>query len=236
MPELPEVETTRRGLAPYVVGRSIAAVEVREPRLRWPVAKTLASSARRAAHRRARAARQVSLVRHAAPARCWCTSACPAAFAISPIRRRTARTITSTWCSRAAAAAFQRPAPLRQLAAHERHRAPIRCLKPLGPEPLSSDFTADYLADASRGRRVAIKPHLMNGRIVVGVGNIYANEALFRAGIHPLRAAGRSSARSGSRRSSTPCALCCRRARGRRHHAAQLRRRRWQARATSANR
>ena len=43
MPELPEVETTRRGLAPYVVGRSIAAVEVREPRLRWPVAKTLAS-------------------------------------------------------------------------------------------------------------------------------------------------------------------------------------------------
>ncbi|HUO66759.1 MAG TPA: zinc finger domain-containing protein, partial [Gammaproteobacteria bacterium] len=46
-------------------------------------------------------------------------------------------------------------------------------------------------ADASRGRRVAIKPHLMNGRIVVGVGNIYANEALYRAGIHPLRAAGR---------------------------------------------
>src|SRR5690606_37285679 len=58
-------------------------------------------------------------------------------------------------------------------------------LADLGPEPLSDAFTADYLADASRGRKVAIKAHLMNARIVVGIGNIYANEALYRAGIHP---------------------------------------------------
>jgi formamidopyrimidine-DNA glycosylase len=64
-------------------------------------------------------------------------------------------------------------------------------LKELGPEPLGPEFTADYLWRASRGRRVAIKQHLMNGHVVVGVGNIYANEALYRAGIHPLRAAGR---------------------------------------------
>jgi formamidopyrimidine-DNA glycosylase len=64
-------------------------------------------------------------------------------------------------------------------------------LKELGPEPLGPEFTADYLWRASRERRVAIKQHLMNGHVVVGVGNIYASEALFRAGIHPLRAAGR---------------------------------------------
>jgi len=64
-------------------------------------------------------------------------------------------------------------------------------IRHLGPEPLGESFTASYLWQRSRDRRVAIKPHLMNGRIVVGVGNIYASEALFRAGIHPMRAAGR---------------------------------------------
>jgi formamidopyrimidine-DNA glycosylase len=66
-------------------------------------------------------------------------------------------------------------------------------LKDLGPEPLGTDFDADYLWRSSRNRRVAIKQHLMNGRVVVGVGNIYASEALFRAGIHPRRLAGRIS-------------------------------------------
>jgi formamidopyrimidine-DNA glycosylase len=64
-------------------------------------------------------------------------------------------------------------------------------LKNLGPEPLGDEFDADYLWRTSRKRRVAIKQHLMNGRVVVGVGNIYASEALFRAGIHPRRPAGR---------------------------------------------
>jgi formamidopyrimidine-DNA glycosylase len=69
----------------------------------------------------------------------------------------------------------------------ERHRL----LRDLGPEPFSEEFTTDYLWSACRNRRVAIKQHLMNGRIVVGLGNIYANEALYRAGIHPARLAGR---------------------------------------------
>src|SRR5690606_41070004 len=61
----------------------------------------------------------------------------------------------------------------------------------LGPEPLSDDFDADYLAKVSRGRQVAIKQHLMNAQIVAGLGNIYANEALYRARIHPARPAGK---------------------------------------------
>jgi formamidopyrimidine-DNA glycosylase len=70
-----------------------------------------------------------------------------------------------------------------------------RLLKDLGPEPLDEEFSADYLAKSCGNRRVAIKQHLMNSRVVVGVGNIYASEALFRAGIHPKRAAGRISHR-----------------------------------------
>jgi formamidopyrimidine-DNA glycosylase len=66
-------------------------------------------------------------------------------------------------------------------------------LAALGPEPLTSAFNADYLARRARSRRVAIKQFLMDQRIVVGVGNIYASEALFRAGVHPRRAAGRVS-------------------------------------------
>jgi formamidopyrimidine-DNA glycosylase len=66
-----------------------------------------------------------------------------------------------------------------------------RLLRDIGPEPLGDEFDADHLWRTSRGRRVAIKQHLMNGRIVAGLGNIYVNEALFRAGIRPTRAAGR---------------------------------------------
>jgi len=66
-------------------------------------------------------------------------------------------------------------------------------LAALGPEPLTSAFSADYLARRARGRRVAIKQFLMDQRVVVGVGNIYASEALYRAGVHPKRAAGRVS-------------------------------------------
>jgi formamidopyrimidine-DNA glycosylase len=64
-------------------------------------------------------------------------------------------------------------------------------LTPLGPEPLGAEFDTAWLQAHCQGRKVAIKPHIMNARIVVGVGNIYASEALFRAGIHPARAAGR---------------------------------------------
>lgn len=68
-----------------------------------------------------------------------------------------------------------------------------KLIAPLGPEPLSGDFDGDYLYERSRGRKAAIKTFIMDARIVVGVGNIYASEALFMAGIHPLRAAGRVS-------------------------------------------
>ena len=66
-------------------------------------------------------------------------------------------------------------------------------IRDLGPEPLAAEFTGEYLWEASRGRRVSVKPFIMNAAVVVGVGNIYASESLFIAGIHPRRAAGRIS-------------------------------------------
>jgi formamidopyrimidine-DNA glycosylase len=69
-----------------------------------------------------------------------------------------------------------------------------KLLRDLGPEPLTADFGARHLYRLSRGRRVAVKSFIMDASMVVGVGNIYANESLYRAGISPVRAAGRISA------------------------------------------
>lgn len=191
MPELPEVETTRRGLAPLVVGRRIEALDVREPRLRWPVPARL--GARLAGQRIEFIGRRAKYLlfgmdagtllvhlgmsgglrfheRDAPP---------PGKHDHFDIR------FTDGACLR-----YHDPRRFGSLhftAQPERH--PL--IADLGPEPLSEAFDAEYLAGACRGRRVAIKPHLMNARIVVGIGNIYANEALYRARIHPARAAGR---------------------------------------------
>lgn len=190
MPELPEVETTRRGLAPHVIGRAIARIEVREPRLRWPVAKDLASSLAHARigslERRGKyllfGTEAGTLLVHlgmSGSLRYLPQSAAPGTHDHIDVHFADGGSLR-----------FNDPRRFGSFmltAAPHRHRL----LKALGPEPLGPEFTADYLARACSGRRVAIKQQLMNGRVVVGVGNIYANEALFRAGIHPLRAAGR---------------------------------------------
>jgi formamidopyrimidine-DNA glycosylase len=190
MPELPEVETTRRGLERHVVGRSIEAVEVREPRLRWPIAKTLpAALAGRRIDSLERRGKYLlfntsagTLLVHlgmSGSLRYWPDAPAPGRHDHVDLR-----------LAGGGALRFHDPRRFGSLvltAEPARHKL----LAGLGPEPLGDEFDADYLRARSRGRSVAIKQHLMNGRIVVGVGNIYANEALFRAGIHPARKAGR---------------------------------------------
>jgi formamidopyrimidine-DNA glycosylase len=190
MPELPEVETTRRGLAPHVVGRTIERVEVREPRLRWPVAKRLPEALT--------GARIASLERRAK-------------YLLFGTEAGTLLVHLGMSGSLRYLPAPQAPAAHDHVDVHFADGGVLRLndprrfgsmlltetpathplLKDLGPEPLGEEFDADYLWRVSRGRRVAIKQHLMNGHVVVGVGNIYASEALFRAGIHPKRMAGR---------------------------------------------
>ena len=190
MPELPEVETTRRGLEPLLVGQTIVDVDVRQPSLRWPVDGALASQVRnqciRSVGRRGKyllvTIDNGTLLVH---------------LGMSGSLRFLREAVTPSLHDHvdfnlASGSQLRFNDPRRFGSLHFTTNASEHwLLKDLGPEPLGDQFDADYLWSISRRRRVAIKQHLMNGCIVVGVGNIYASEALFRAGIHPQRAAGR---------------------------------------------
>ena len=193
MPELPEVETTRRGLLPHLVGRTVSDVVVRNPNLRWPVPGDLRRRVRGekvlAVRRRGKyllfdfpkghllihlgMSGRLSLVQDSAPARRHDH------FDLLFGAHRALR-LTDP---RRFGAVLWLPDPA------EGHAL----LSGLGLEPLEPGFDGKALHARARGRRIAVKQFLMNGRIVVGVGNIYANEALFAAGIHPLRSVARIS-------------------------------------------
>ena len=190
MPELPEVETTRRGLSPYVVGRTISRVEVREPRLRWPVAKRLPSALADARiESLERRAKYLLFGTNAGTLLVHLGMSGSLRYLAEPLEPA-AHDHIDVHFDGGGALRFNDP---RRFGSFMLTTAPSAhpLLKNLGPEPLGAEFDAEYLWSASRNRRVAIKQHLMNGRVVVGVGNIYASEALFRAGIDPRRAAGR---------------------------------------------
>ena len=192
MPELPEVETTRRGVAPWIEGERVAAVTVRQPLLRRPVPPALARElpGRRivAARRRAKyllfeAEGGRTLMMHLGMSGTLRVLQQPEPAGVHDhldIALDNGRVLRFRDPRRFGSADWITGDPLQH---------PL--LRELGPEPLGPDFTPAYLLAACRGRRTAIKQHIMNGRVVVGVGNIYASEALFRAGIHPARAAGR---------------------------------------------
>jgi formamidopyrimidine-DNA glycosylase len=194
MPELPEVETTRRGVAPWIEGVRVTGVMLRQPMLRWPVPPRLArelpgrrvlAAERRAKYLLFRVEGDRTLMLHlgmSGSLRVLQTMSPAGPHDHLDLALESGRVLRFHDPRRFGSADWVAGDPLRH---------PL--LTGLGPEPLGPGFTAEYLAAACRGRKVAIKQLIMNGRIVVGVGNIYASEALFRAGIHPLRAAGRIS-------------------------------------------
>ena len=194
MPELPEVETTRRGVAPHVIGPGILRVDVREPRLRWPVPDALAAELpgerfvaveRRAKYLLFACSRGVLLVHlgMSGSLRLVAAEEPPARHAHVDIVFDSGQALRYT-DPRKFGCLLWRPAGAGE--------HPL--LAGLGPEPLGDGFDGGLLYRSSRGRRTAVKQLIMDSRIVVGVGNIYACEALFRAGIHPARACGRISA------------------------------------------
>ena len=192
MPELPEVETTRRGVEPHCQGRRVSAVVVREPRLRWPVPADLD---------RRLCGMQVSSVERRGKYLLFRTDGGTLVVHLGMSGSlRVVRADSSPGRHDHVDICFPQGLALRYndprrfgcmlwLEPDEAH--PL--LQGLGPEPLSADFSGELLYRRSRGRRGAVKSFIMDGRIVVGVGNIYANEALFLAGILPQRAAGRIS-------------------------------------------
>ena len=195
MPELPEVETTCRGIAPHIVGTSIDHVLIRDARLRWPIADDLAA--------RLTGQRIASVERRAK----YLIISCDDGFILAHLGMTGSLRITSLedpvkthdhWdflLSGGAVLRYHDPRRFGSLHYIAGPQLQHPLLTSLGPEPLSEAFTGAYLYQLSRRRKQAVKLFLMDAKIVVGVGNIYANEALFAAGIDPRRAAGRVSLR-----------------------------------------
>ena len=194
MPELPEVETTRRGLAPFVVGQRIARLVVRERRLRWPLAAGLET---RVAGRLIRDLGRRGKYLLVQIDDGWLLAHLGMSGSLRYLRQpELVRSHDHYDFELVGGAVLRYNDPRRFGSLHftcDPANHPLLCQ--LGPEPLDPGFDGDYLWRRARGRRTAIKSFIMDGGIVVGVGNIYANEALFRAGIHPARPAGRISRR-----------------------------------------
>lgn len=189
MPELPEVETTRRGIAPFVTGRVVERVLLRRRDLRWPIPRAITTKlpGQRidAVERRAK-----YLLLHTE------TGSALLHLGMSGSLRITDPTVPprmhdhyDLMLDSGKALRFNDPRRFGCLLWQQAGKVhPL--LRGLGPEPLGNNFDGDWLFARSRGRSAAVKTFLMDQSIVVGVGNIYASEALFAARVHPGRAAG----------------------------------------------
>ena len=197
MPELPEVETARRGLLPHVAGRRVGHVRLRRPDLRWPIPREVEDLL---------PGQRIEAIRRRAKYLLLDTAAGSALLHLG--MSGSLRVLPEDTAVRAhdhvdIGLEGLDGAPDRVLRFNDPRRfgcllwqAPgdvHPLLAGLGPEPLSDDFDGDYLVSRSRGRAAPVKTFLMDQAVVVGVGNIYAAEALFMAGISPLRAAGKVS-------------------------------------------
>ena len=193
MPELPEVETSRRGISPFLLGETIDDVVIRDRRLRWPVGPevdahlpgaTVTSVDRRAKYLLLRTTDGTVIIHLGMSG------------SVTIVDRGTPAGVHDHFDIRLGSGKSLRYRDPRRFGSlHWTDDASRHwLLSNLGPVPLGTDFSGEYLWSTSRGRRVAVKPFIMNAAVVVGVGNIYASESLFLAGIHPRRAAGRIAA------------------------------------------
>ena len=189
MPELPEVETTLRGIMPAIINQTIKSVKVREPRLRWPVPrslnKTLSGHTINSVSRRGK-----YLLINIDPGTLIIHLGMSGTLRILPGNTPAEKHdhvdihFNNKICLR-----FHDPRRFGCILWTRQDPLKHKLLTALGPEPLNEEFDTDYLFNKSRGRKVSIKQFIMNANIVVGVGNIYASEALFLAGINPKKIA-----------------------------------------------
>ena len=203
MPELPEVETTLRGIQPYVDGATLVHVDVRNASLRWPVPADqlrqlhglkINSSKRRAKYilldtdqgaimvhlGMSGSVRMLPVGEHDAPGK---HDHVDMHFSLPDARAK-----QTEWILR-----YHDPRRFGSILLVDTNDRSHPLLDKLGPEPLSDAFNASLLFKLSRKRSVAVKNFIMNGHVVVGVGNIYASESLFLAKVKPTRPAGKVS-------------------------------------------
>lgn len=189
MPELPEVETTRAGLAPHLTGRRVVAATLRRDTLRWPIPSEITALL---------PGQRIEAVRRRAKYLLLDTEAGSALLHLG--MSGSLRVVPGDTPARPHDHVDLAIDDGRILRLHDPRRFGSLLWQPpdtvhpllasLGPEPLADAFDGDYLFARSRGRQAPVKTFLMDQKIVVGVGNIYVAEALFMAGISPLRAAG----------------------------------------------
>ena len=189
MPELPEVETTRRGIEPHILGKKIKVLTIRQHQLRWPVPKNLPSLLqgkkinsvqRRGKYLLLNIGKGTLLIHLGMSGSLRILLKPEPALFHDHIDMELSGNIVLRFNDprRFGAWLWTDEEPLKH-----------KLLASLGPEPLSDEFTADYLFAKTRKRKAVIKTFIMDSHIVVGVGNIYANEALFASGIRPTRVA-----------------------------------------------
>ncbi|WP_088331088.1 bifunctional DNA-formamidopyrimidine glycosylase/DNA-(apurinic or apyrimidinic site) lyase [Lacimicrobium sp. SS2-24] len=192
MPELPEVEVSRLGISPLMIGKRIKEISVRQPQLRWPVPAAVHQAEghtivdiRRRAKYLLLDTQAGSVIMHLGMS---------GKLRVLPVSEPLQKhdhvliVLDSHHSLR-----FNDPRRFGAVLWQEHGEPPLPMLARLGPEPLTPAFTGARLYEHSRGRKQAIKSFIMDNAVVVGVGNIYANEALFLAGIDPKRQAGRVS-------------------------------------------
>lgn len=190
MPELPEVETTRRGILSALEGHRVKAVTVHDSRLRWPVPSELADFKGQRITAVTRRGKYILVHTKAGTALIHLGMSGSLRLVAPGTPKRPHDHVEigldSGWLLR-----LHDPRRFGCFLWLTSPPAEHPLLASLGPEPLEEGFDGQLLFDLSRGRSAPAKSFIMDSHVVVGVGNIYANEALFRAGIHPLRSAGR---------------------------------------------
>lgn len=191
MPELPEVETTRKGVAPYLKSSVIEQVIIRQPSLRWPIPDDLASTLKgQTIHHIKRRAKYILVE-------------CDSGTLIIHLGMSGSLRILKQWQNEAIGKhdhvdiilsnghclRYTDPRRFGAILWTDQAIEQHKLIAHLGPEPLENEFDAEYLQQQAKTKRCSVKTLIMNGQVVVGVGNIYANESLFLAGIHPKTSA-----------------------------------------------
>ncbi|AKE51356.1 bifunctional DNA-formamidopyrimidine glycosylase/DNA-(apurinic or apyrimidinic site) lyase [Kangiella geojedonensis] len=191
MPELPEVETTTRGLAPHVTGQTVTTVNIYQPQLRWPIPKELTQLEGQTSGDITRRAKymlwnfpQGSVVMHLGM-----SGTMRVVDAETPLKKHDHFEVVF---ANGKALRLNDPRRFGAVLWQEKNTE-LSIIQSLGPEPLSNHFDGNYLHQKLAKRKGAIKNAIMTNAVVVGVGNIYASESLFLSGIHPKRAANRVS-------------------------------------------
>ena len=204
MPELPEVETVRRGLAPAMEGAVIARADVNRPDLRWPFPSDMARRLqgqrvtglrRRSKYILADLTSGESLLIHLGMSGRILVSGDPLGVFVHNHPAPEKHDHVVLHMENGARITFNDPRRFGMMDLFETAQADQhRLLAQLGPEPLGNGFHEAHLVSAFKGRMTPIKSALLDQRVVAGLGNIYVCEALYRAGIHPARKAGRIAA------------------------------------------